>query len=275
VILSYFGAETPLTEILAPRIAEYRLQRLTRKSERTGHQLAPASVNRELAVLRAVLRLAADEDCGYLKKAPRVRMEKEPQGRLRFLTEAEAGRLLAVCRKAAEHPVAPRRSPQLYPVVALALNTGMRKGEIMGLEWDRIDFSRGVLQLEMTKNGTRREIPMNQAVYDVLTALPRIGGRLFRGSVRKAFEGALERAGIKNFHFHDLRHTFASWLAMRGRPLKEIQELLGHKSITQTERYAHLAPERLREAVATLEFSATSTQSPTVEAQVPVKITGC
>jgi len=72
-----------------------------------------------------------------------------------------------------------------------------------------------------------------------------------------------------------MRHTFASWLVMKGRPLKEVQELLGHKSITQTERYAHLAPERLREAVAALEFNTTSTQSPSESAQVPVRITGC
>jgi integrase len=151
----------------------------------------------------------------------------------------------------------------------------MRRGEILGLEGDRITFSRGVIQLEMTKNGTRREIPMNQAVYDVLSSLPRASNLLFRGSVRKAFLGVLERAGIKAFHFLDLRHTFASWLAMKGRPLKEIQELLGHKSITQTERYAHLAPERLREAVATLEFSTTSAQSLSEVAQGPVNITGC
>jgi len=78
--------------------------------------------------------------------------------------------------------VPPRRSPYLYPVVVIALNTGMRLGEILGLEWDRVDFSRGVLQLERTRNGTRREIPMNQAVYDVLSALPKSGSRLFRGS---------------------------------------------------------------------------------------------
>jgi integrase len=273
-LVAHFGAETPLTDITAPRIAEYRLKRLTMKSERTKRTLKPASVNRELAVVRAVLRLAASEDCGYLEKAPRVRLEKEPQGRLRFLSGDEATRLLDECRKAAEHPVLPRRSAYLYPVVVIALNTGMRRGEILGLEWDCIDFSRGVLQLEQTKNGTRREIPMNQAVYDVLSALPRSGSRLFRGTVRGAFESALERASIKNFHFHDLRHTFASWLTMNGRPLKEVQELLGHKSITQTERYSHLAPERLRDAVATLEFNTTSAQSPVGAAQVPVVVTG-
>ena len=147
-------------------------------------------------------------------------------------------------------------------------------GEIMGLEWDRVDFSRGVLQLEITKNGRRREIPMNQAVYDALSALPRTGARLFRGTVRKAFEGAVERAGLKDFHFHDLRHDFASHLTIKGRPLKEVQELLGHRSITQTERYAHLAPGFLREAVTTLEINTSSTQRPVGDAQVAVAIAG-
>jgi integrase len=249
-LVTAFGSDTPLASITAPRIAEYRLKRLTTTSSRTGRRLAPASVNRELAVLRAILRLASDEECGYLDKAPRVKMEPTPQGRLRYLSEPEAERLLAACRQDVAHA-------ELYPVVVIALNTGMRRGEILGLEWDRVDFSRGVLKLELTKNGERREVPMNQASYDVLTALPRIGSRLFRVStsnLHRAFLAALRRADIRNFRFHDLRHTCASWLTMRGRPLKEVQELLGHKSITQTERYAHLAPERLREAVGVLEF---------------------
>jgi integrase len=80
--------------------------------------------------------------------------------------------------------------------------------------------------------------------------------------VRRAFEAAVARAGIEDFHFHDLRHTFASWLVMRGRPLLEVKELLGHRDIKMTMRYAHLAPERLREAVAALDFSTTSAQPP-------------
>jgi integrase len=92
------------------------------------------------------------------------------------------------------------------------------------LTWDRVDFARGVILLERTKTGTRREIPMNTTVYDVLRALPRDddGGRVFRGtSIRTAFLSACTRAKVVDFKFHDLRHTFASWLVMRGRPLKE------------------------------------------------------
>jgi integrase len=254
-LLAHFGADTPLAEITAPRITEYRIQRLTTKSERLKRHLTPASVNRELCVLRSVLRLAADDDYGYLEKAPRVRMEKEPQGRLRYLTEDEASRLLTECRRAAEHPVSPRRSTQLYPVVVLALETGMRRGEILGLEWSRVNFSRGVIQLEMTKNGTRREIPMRRAVYDVLSALPKSGTRLFHGSVRGAFESAVARAQIEGFRFHDLRHTFASWFMMRGGSIYALQQILGQKTIEMTMRYAHLAPDHLRSEMTKTESS--------------------
>lgn len=112
---------------------------------------------------------------------------------------------------------------------------------------------------------------MNQAVYDVLSALPKSGRRLFPSSIRRAFENAVERAGVKDFRFHDLRHTFASWLTMKGRPLREVQELLGHKSIYMTQRYSHLAPERLRDAVAALD-STTSAHKPADSRQVPVAI---
>ena len=190
-------------------------------------------------------------------------MEREPEGRLRFLSEAEEARLLTECRRAGAHPRVSCRSPQLHAIVTVALNTGMRRGEIFGLRWDRVDFARGVILLERTKSGRRREVPMNRAVYDVLAPLhaARSIGRVFGlSSARTAFTSAVERAKLGDFHFHDLRHTFASWLVMRGRPLKEVQELLGHQTIVMTMRYAHLSPDRLRDAVAALDdFNAPST----------------
>jgi len=153
----------------------------------------------------------------------------------------------------------------------------MRQGEILGLAWERVDFARGVLRLEQTKSGRRREIPMNQAVYDALSALqgPKTEGPVFRkrdgggkwGSIRTAFEGACREAKIDDFRFHDLRHTCAIWLVMKGRSLKEVQEILGHREFTMTLRYAHLSPDRLRDAVATLEaFSTKSAHGAKIEA---------
>jgi integrase len=258
-----FGADTLLSEITAQRIAEWARHRLATPAATHGRPLNAASLNRELAILRHMLRLA--EEWGYIDRVPRIRLEREEQGRLRFLTEHEAVRLLAECRKSAEHPVSSCRSPELAAIVTVALNTGMRKGEISGLTWDRVDFARGVLLLERTKSGRRREVPMNRAVDAVLASLrgDRTSGRVFGPlSVRGAFLSAVERAGLVDFKFHDLRHTFASWLVMRGRPLKEVQELLGHQTIAMTMRYAHLSPDRLRDAVAALEdFSTTSAQS--------------
>ncbi len=263
-LLRSFGAETPLPGITAQQIAQYERSRATETS-RLGRGLSPAALNRELATLRHLLRLS--EEWGYLEKAPRIRLAKEPEGRLRFLTEDEIQRLLEACERS--------QNPYLKAMVTIALHTGMRKGEILGLEWERVDFSRGVLLLEQTKSGRRREVPMNRAVDDALSSLPgpTSGGLCFRktngaawGSIRTAFERACKAARIEKFRFHDLRHTCASWLVMRGRSLKEVQELLGHREFSMTLRYAHLAPDRLREAVASLEdFSTSSAQRDKIE----------
>jgi integrase len=264
-----FGADRPLAEITVQQIGEYRVKRLTETSARIKRPVTPASVNRDLSILRGLLRLAVHE-WGALEKMPRIRFEKEPEGRLRFLSEDEAVRLLAACRR--KYAVG-GHSPHLAAVVTVALHTGMRKSEILGLAWERVDVSRGVILLERTKTGKRREVPMNRPVYDALSSLPRSedgAGPVFRnasgsawGSIRTAFERACRDAKIPDFRFHDIRHTFASWLVMRGRPLKEVQELLGHKTITMTMRYAHLSPDRLRDAVAALEdFSTSSAHGP-------------
>jgi integrase len=121
-----------------------------------------------------------------------------------------------------------------------------------------------VLLLDRTKSGKRREVPMSQAVYTVLSALRKALGQperlVFRrpdgrpwGEINTAFSAALRKANVTGCRFHDLRHTCASWLVMQGRPLLEVKELLGHQEITMTMRYAHLAPGRLRETVGCLD----------------------
>jgi len=219
-------------------------------------------VNRELAVLRHMLRLA--EEWGYVEKAPRIRLAREPEGRLRFLSREEIVRLLGACERS--------RNPFLLAIVTLALNTGMRKGEVLGLTWERVDFPRGVLLLEQTTSGRRREIPMNRAIYDVLSMMPgsKTEGLVFRKrsgaaweNIRTAFESSCREAKVHDFRFHDLRHTCASWLVMLGRNLKEVQEIIGHRQFSMALRYAHLSPDRLRDAVAALDgFSTKSAQSP-------------
>ena len=144
----------------------------------------------------------------------------------------------------------------------------MRKSEILGLIWERVELDKDLgfnarICLYETKNAEPRGVPLNTAAGAALSALEsnpqnRIG-RVFKrkdgsdwGQIRTGFEADVERAGLADFRFHDLRHTAASHLAMRGRPLKEIQEILGHKSFSMTLRYAHLSPRHLRTAVESL-----------------------
>jgi integrase len=236
-----FGAATPLASITASRIAEYKVARLKATIQRDGEPcpIAPATLNRELAALRCLLRMACNE-WEIIAKVPHIRLEREAQGRLRYLTNEEEVRLLAACEKS--------RNKDLFGVVTVALETGMRRGEILGLTWDRVDLSRGVLRLEITKSGRRREVPMRRAVYGVLAARPepRVGRVWPDRQMRKAFETAAAVAQVDDFRFHDLRHTFASNFVMRGGSLQALKEILGHGSMAMTVRYAHLAPEHVR-----------------------------
>jgi integrase len=260
-----FGAETPLAEITASRISDYKAKRLAavRKigegETAVERRLTAAAVNRPLALLRHLLRLA-HEEWEAIENVPRIRLEKEPQGRLRWLTQEEITRLLEACAKS--------KNKELRAAVMIALNSGLRRGELLGLTWERVDLSRGVIRLELTKSGRRREVPMNDDSYRALVSLgPRTNGRVFKTRyIQTAYNNAVAVAKLDDVNFHTLRHTFASWAVMRGVTLKELQELLGHSSLTMTMRYAHLAPEHLRAAVSRLE-GLTSTEPTKVLAQ--------
>jgi integrase len=177
----------------------------------------------------------------------------------RYLSDEETEKLLDACKQSP--------NPQLYVFVATALNTGMRLGEITALEWKDIDFKRGILRVDNkedhhTKNYEPRTIPMNDQLIEVLSKHPRRldspyvfarkGGEKFR-KMRRSFENAVKRAGIPHVRFHDLRHTFASHLVMGGVDIRTVQELLGHKDIRVTMRYAHLAPDHMKNAVRVLD----------------------
>lgn len=246
-LLSAFGGDTPLAALTANRISEYRAQRLGVVSKQTGQHLSAAAINRPLATLHHLLRLA-HEEWEVLAAVPKIRREKESQGRLRWLKQEEITALLTACQTKS-------RNRELYPAVVIAINTGLRRGELLGLTWDRIDLSRGVLRLEVTKNGKRREVPLNGDSYRALVSLePKAEGRVFRSrSIRTPYETAVRAAKLDDVDFHTLRHTFASWAIQRGVSLKELQELGGWSSVNMVMRYAHLAPEHLRTAVARLE----------------------
>lgn len=214
---------------------------------------APATVNRYMAALSGLLTTAVRE-WHWLQSNPcrGVCRLREAAGRLRFLDEEELTKLLEACGKSAD--------PRLLPAVRIALGTGMRKSELLGLSWRQVDFSDRMVRLQTSKNMDPRGIPMSDEVTEAFQALEDlpadIGGRVFHGLPvdwpRVPFAAALEAAGIEDFRWHDLRHTAASYMAMRGVPLRTIGEILGHRSIVMTMRYSHLSKQHLRDVMAEL-----------------------
>ena len=135
-----------------------------------------------------------------------------------------------------------------------------RQGEILGLKWDYIKLDNRLIILPITKNNTSRVVPVNDTIYNILSDMPQKSGYVFGngngghiGDIKRNFHTACRKAGITDFRFHDLRHTYASHLAMRGVHIRALQELLGHKTLAMTQRYSHLAPEQLQNAVKLLD----------------------
>lgn len=216
------------------------------KTRKSGKPLSPAYINRIMDEMRNMFGFAVD--CGDLDETALKHFKKiKLKGmvkRLRYLSVDEAQRLIDAC------------SDSLRPIVIFALNTGMRRGEILGLKWSQVDLVHSVILLDKTKNGDRREIPINATLTTLLSSLPSrfAGGPVFGLKWTKyAFGKACEKARLADFRFHDLRHTFASQLVMNGVPLATIQQLLGHKSLNMTLRYAHLSAEQHISAVAKLD----------------------
>jgi len=222
-----------------------------------------STVNREIDVLSAAINYAAHQWEWPLPNPTKGMSLKIPEGRLRWLTRDEAKRLTMAADAGLNHCLA--------SFIQLALNTGMRLNEMLKLEWHRVSLDERRVQLDgiHTKNGKRRFIPLNRPAAAALSEryafriehCPRSpwvfawpdGRRVTR--LYEQFQTAKKRAGIHDFRIHDLRHTFASWLVSTGVPLTEVRDLLGHASVRETERYAHLAPNRLFQAVERLELA--------------------
>jgi integrase len=220
-----------------------------------------STINRELDVLSAAFNYVRDV-LEWQVRNPTTRMSlKESQGRLRYITREEAERLIQEASKEA------RKSPHLADFIRLALNTGCRKNELLKLSWDCVDFKAGQIRLEQTKSGKRRFVPLSAVAREALENRAKFRAEHCPESpwvfshmngervqfMQNGFESACERAGIRDFHVHDMRHTCASWLASAGVPLIEVKELLGHGSIDMTERYAHLSPDNLGRVAKTLD----------------------
>ncbi|WP_133140238.1 tyrosine-type recombinase/integrase [Legionella genomosp. 1] len=206
---------------------------------------SPSTVVRYMAALSHAFTMAVKE-WGWIDDSPmrRVTKPKEPRGRIRFLSEDERHRLLEECKKS--------ESQYLYIAVVLAISTGARKMEILGLNWKDIDFNRKIITLHETKNGERRILVLEDLALELILKLSKIRqlncDLVFPNhslkkpiDLRTPFENALKRAGISDFKWHDLRHSFASYLAMNNASLAEIAELLGHKTLQMVKRYTHLS----------------------------------
>jgi integrase len=254
-----------LPEITTLDIERFKMQRKETQT-RAKRERSGTAVNRELACLRAMLNKAVEWEIIGKNPASKVKDFPEPPGRNEFLKEEQAGKLLDACH------------PHLRPIVLCALETGMRKGEILGLKWRDIRNGMIYLTADRTKNGKSREVPVSDrlaaeqaaqgegrvvTMTDLVFRSPRERKALVRGKVqiitgpmkdfREAWNTARTKAGIDPaFRFHDLRHTFASHQKMAGTDDFTLMELLGHSDFTMMRRYAHLTPEHKRKAINSL-----------------------
>ncbi|TWO71901.1 site-specific integrase [Caenimonas sedimenti] len=205
----------------------------------------PATLNRYMVALAAVFTWAIEQRLaprGWVHPCRGIKRLAEPDGRVRFLDEAERGRLFAACKSS--------KYPRLYALALMAMLTGARKGELLSLRWRQVDLESGVATLNRTKNGDRRTLVLLPQLVDELKPLAGDRDRFVFGSVNSRYQApasvdsawrdAVARAQIRDFKFHDLRHCCASYLAQAGTPLNVIAEVLGHRKLDMARRYAHL-----------------------------------
>lgn len=198
-------------------------------------RLSFASINRYFTSVGRSFSMAVEQDLIENNPFRKLGKLKEPKGRVRFLSDDERERLLFECKKV----------DYLYLLVVLALTTGARKGEILSLKWSQVNFKENIIVLEDTKNGERRSLPL--CTFSKETLLEWKDRDMHKEKVfhvldcQNSWRSAIKRAQIKDFRFHDLRHSCASYLAMQGVPLLAIADILGHKSLEMVKRYAHLS----------------------------------
>jgi integrase len=247
--IKFFGAR-PLRSVLPLMIERYVAER--------EREVAPATVNRELAFVKRVFAVALENGLVDRNPAKPVKFLREPSGRVRFLSDEEEAALRAVVGE------------RDWAVIAFAINTGLRRGEQFNLRWENVNLANRVLTIPRSKHGGSRHVQLNDTAMAILRTLPsRFHSRwVFPSATGKSpmsannfryrmFDPAVRRAKIEDFTWHDLRHTFASRLVMRGADLRSVQELLGHKTLAMTLRYAHLSPTHLHQAVKLLDAGGT------------------
>jgi integrase len=252
IFLTRFGEDSLLSDITTANIEDYRTERSMSMS-RYGRKLSVATLNRELAAIKGMFTWAVKRKEIKIEKNPArsVTLVKENNGRTRYLSQEECNALLDDC------PSVTMRS-----VVTLALNTGMRKSEILDLTWSSVNLRERYIELPDQKNGECSTIPLNSTVLDTLRATPRrldsdyvfpgmISGEPFC-DLKRQFSKALRKAKLQGVSFHTLRHTAASLLVMAGVDLTTVMAILRHKDYKTTLRYSHLSQDHKRAAVEAL-----------------------
>ena len=253
-IKAHFG-DRYIDEVRKAHVADF-IAHLKRKG------LKPPTIRRYLATMSSLFSFA--DRSGWLAQNPFDHFDKrslpEAQPRTRFLSQAEYRRLLAAA------------DPHLKPILEVAVQTGMRSAELLGLRREQLDLERREVRLVVTKSNKPRVVPLSDRAVAVFVASLRIGGaspyvftnprtgQSYR-NLRQSFRKACARAGISDFRFHDLRHTFASWHVQSGTDLYRLSRILGHSTLQMTTRYAHLATDNLHEAVRNMATSMATTSS--------------
>lgn len=233
-------------------ITPFHIERF--KTERAKAGRAPGTINRHLATLKHFIGLASDWGWLPREKAAalrRVKLAKEPPGRVRYLSRDEEGKLLATAE------------PDLRTAIFVACLSGMRRAEMVSLRWSNVDLHARVIVLTKTKANRVRRIPINDALHAVLAplregaapeshVLRRNGAPWSPHTLSILFAETARAAGITNLRLHDLRHDFATRLVRAGKPINVVATLLGHSTLTTTQRYAHVEDSTLRAAVASI-----------------------
>ncbi len=265
---------------ITPKLIERFKEARAKERTKYGNERQPATVNRELAVLSKIFTLAIREGAAASNPCSEVERLYVSNNRIRYLLPEEEERLMAVLTDEREH---------LYPMVTVDIYTGLRKGELLNLRKDELDFNFNAIQLRKTKSRrghviVGRTIPMESVVKQMLWSQcqQHDGEYVFINpktdkpytDIKKAFACACRKSELKDFTFHDLRHTFGTRLAEQNVDVVCIKELMGHKSIETTMRYMHATDRGKREAVATLAAyrQKDSRKFPTNEERLPVKV---
>jgi site-specific recombinase XerD len=242
-------------------------------ARRRAEGLADASINRELTFLRCVFNAAIADEKTDTNPVLRKFFAKENNQRVRYLTDEEEPRL---------HQ---EMGDEEWPKVAVAMNTGLRQGNQFHLRWTEVNFDTGLITVKRSKSGETYHVPMNDEVRAILRGMasrlrsewvfPSETGNTpldAKNYLHRVFLPAVKRAGIRGFRWHDLRHTFASRLVMKGVDLRTVQELMGHKTIAMTLRYAHLSPAHRLDAVQRLNRPRSATTTATEEAPAHIAV---